>query len=74
LSELELKEKRGSIPFSMVAAHSNAPDKMDELKDKLSSYNCQKLIETQVGPVMGMFTGPGAILLAYCPMIEETYR
>jgi fatty acid-binding protein DegV len=71
LSELELNEKRENFPLSIVVAHSNASDRLEELRGKLSSYNCQNLIETQVGPVLGMFTGPGAILLAYCPVIEN---
>jgi fatty acid-binding protein DegV len=71
LDELRSMKKEESIPLSMVVAHSSAPDRLEELKGKLSGCNCQKLIEIQVGPVLGMFTGPGAILLAYCPMIEN---
>jgi fatty acid-binding protein DegV len=72
LKEVKQKEEKESIPLWLVIAHSNAPNRVKELKAILSSYDCIQLIETQIGPVLGMFTGPGAILLAYYPIIKET--
>jgi len=53
--------------YCLVAAHGDAPDKLVYLKGLLlkEGFKSSQTTEEEVGAVIGTYTGPGAIALAY---------
>lgn len=61
-----MQDEIGSAPVSIMAVHSGAPDKAEELvQEAQAHFNCVEIGVTDVGPVIGAHTGPGAAGIAW---------
>ena len=67
LAELEAHVSPGQ-PVQAVVMHAQAPDEVGELEAEVRRcFNCQRIIFSEVGPVIGVHTGPGVLGAAICP-------
>jgi len=67
LAELETHVSPGQ-PVQAVVMHAQAPGEVGELEAEVRRcFNCQRTIFSEVGPVIGVHTGPGVLGAAVCP-------
>ncbi len=51
---------------SIVIYHSNAPDKAEKIKEMIVENTCfNNFVIVEIGPTIGIHTGPGALALSY---------
>ncbi len=56
----------GKGPLYVAVIHTSAPDEAERLKEQVSSqFDCAELYVTEFTPIMGAFTGPGVLGLAF---------
>lgn len=57
------------MPIKAAVAHADAPGQAAQMKDLLESrLNCQSIIMSHIGPVIGTRCGPGTVAVAYFPL------
>lgn len=61
-----MHSKAGERPVHVVVMHAYAPDKAEELKERvLADFNCAEIWVSEFSPVMGYATGTGTLGLAF---------
>jgi DegV family protein with EDD domain len=61
----------GAPEIKVAVMHSNDPEWADEMSMIISNrFKCEKPIRSQIGPVAGAHFGPGAVGVAYYPVLE----
>ncbi len=66
---LEIVEERADHgPLHVSVLHAEAPDEAAELKQQiLERFDVKEFVMTEIGPVIGVHTGPDAIGIAFYP-------
>ncbi|MBI2847189.1 MAG: DegV family protein [Chloroflexi bacterium] len=60
----ERTERKG--PLHIAVIHAGAPQEAERLKERIKSqFQCSELLVTEFTPVMGVYTGPGLLGLAF---------
>lgn len=64
---VEIMEDRvGDRPVHVAVFHGNAPDEASELEQQVRrKFNCVELFVSEIGPVLGVHAGPGALGLTF---------
>lgn len=61
-----MEEKVAGRSVHVAVLHGNAPDEASELEQQVrGKFNCVELFISEIGPVLGVHTGPGALGLAF---------
>ncbi len=61
-----MEERVGGRPVHVAVFHGNAPDEASELEQQVrGKFNCVELFISEIGPVLGVHSGPGALGLTF---------
>jgi len=61
-----LKERADQRPLHVAVLHANAPQEAEKIAEQVrAQYECKEFYITEIGPVIGIHSGPGAVGLAF---------
>jgi len=61
-----MEEKMGKEPVHVAIIHGNAPEESRELEQTIrSQFNCVEVLNSDMGPVIGVHAGPGTLGLVF---------
>jgi DegV family protein with EDD domain len=66
-----MEEKVGSQKVSVAVLHGNAPEEAHQLQETIRErFNCDELVTSDMGPVIGVHAGPGTLGLVFYPSVQ----
>lgn len=61
-----LEERAGRRPLHVAVLHADARSEAEKIAEQVrAKYECKEFYFTEIGPVIGVHTGPGAVGLAF---------
>lgn len=66
-----MEEKVGNQKVSVAVLHGNVPEEAHQLQEAIRErFNCDELITSDMGPVIGVHAGPGTLGLVFYPSVQ----